>query len=308
MAIINVNEPDSGALTKTAERFLMSAQSIVIDGPEMYGTAAGELQAIKGKAKALETQRVSLVAPLNEVVKRINDMFRAPLDFLGRAESTIKNAMICYDTEQERIAAEARRKAGAEAAAERARIAREAAAVEAKARAEEDRLRAEAQAAERKAAEARAEEARIRREAEEAAAAGDKARAAELEAQAKAESKAAQAADVEAARSAANADSKAEAAQVKADDLAIQSAAVQVAPVTAIEAARPSGIVSKGKWKAQVIDKAKLVAYIAENPQYLELLKVDESAINKLAGALKATMALPGVRAYEERQIASRAV
>lgn len=44
-------------------------------------------------------------------MKKINDLFRAPLDFLSRAEQTIKSTMITYDREQERIAAEERRKA-----------------------------------------------------------------------------------------------------------------------------------------------------------------------------------------------------
>lgn len=306
MEVVNVQTPDAGALNKSAENFLASARSIVIDSPEMYQTAVTELQQIKRKSKDLEEQRVGLVAPLNAVVKKINDMFRAPLDFLTQAESTIKQAMITYDREQERRAVEERRKAEEAAARERARIQAEAAAAEAKAKAEEDRLRAEAQAAERKAAEARAEEERIRTEAEAAARAGDKARAEALEAQAKEQSRAAQAADVTAAKAESKADSKGE--EVRAEELRAQAAMVQAAPV-AVATATPkiSGIAGKTKWKGEVKDKLALIKFVAANPQFIGLVDANESAINKMASALKQAMNVDGVRVYEERQIAARA-
>lgn len=303
---LTIQTPDAGALNKSAENFLASARSIVIDSPEMYQTAVTELQQIKRKSKDLEEQRVGLVAPLNAVVKKINDMFRAPLEFLAQAESTIKGAMITFDREQERIAAENRRKAEEAAAKERARLQAEAAAAEAKAKAEEDRLRAEAQAAERKAAEARAEEDRIRAEAEAAARAGDKARADQLEAEARAQSAAAQAADIAAAKADSKADSKGE--EVRAEELRGQAAMVQASPV-AVATATPkiSGIAGKTKWKGEVKDKMALIRFVAANPQFEGLVDANESAINKMASALKQAMVVDGVRVYEERQIAARA-
>lgn len=303
---LTIQTPDAGALNKSAENFLASARSIVIDSPEMYQTAVTELQQIKRKAKDLEEQRVGLVSPLNAVVKKINDMFRAPLEFLTQAESTIKRAMITYDQEQERIAAEARRKAEEAAARERARIQAEAAAAEARAKAEEDRLRAEAQAAERKAAEARAEEDRIRAEAEAAARAGDKAKADELEAQAKEQSRTAQAADISAAKAESKADSKGE--EVRAEELRAQASMVQAAPVVVATATpKVSGIAGKTKWKGEVKDKLALIKFVAANPQFIGLVDANESAINKMASALKQAMVVDGVRVYEERQIAARA-
>ncbi len=306
MEVINVNAPDAGALNKTAEGFLSSARAITIDGPDMYQMAAGELQQIKRKAKDLEEQRVGLVTPLNSVVKKINDMFRAPLEFLSQAEVTIKGAMITYDREQERIAAEARRKAEEAAARERSRLEAEAAAAAAKAKAEEDRLRAEADAAERAAQRARDEEARLRAEAEEAARAGDRARAAELEAKAKAESSAAQAADIAAAKADSKADSKA--SEVRAEEIRGQAAMVQAAPVSiASSIPKTAGIHGKTKWKGRVKNKMDLIRFVAANPQFIELLDANESAINKMAGALKSAMIVDGVEVYEERQIAARA-
>lgn len=306
MEVININAPEAGALNKSAETFLVSAQSITIDSPEMYQTAASELQAIKRKAKDLEAQRVDLVTPLNATVKKINDLFRAPLDFLNRAETTIKASMITFDKEQERRAAEERRKAEEAAAKERARIQAEAAAAEAKAKAEQDRLRAEAEAAERAAQHARDEEARFRAEAEEASRAGDRARAAELDAQAKAQSSAAQASDIAAARAESKAESKGE--EVRAEELRAQAAMVQAAPIAVASApTKVSGIAGKTKWKGEVKDKMALIRFVAANPQFEGLVDANESAINKMASALKQAMVVDGVRVYEERQIAARA-
>jgi len=306
MEHLTINAPEAGALNKSAETFLITAQTIVIDGPEMYQTAASELQQIKRKAKDLEAQRVDLVTPLNATVKKINDLFRAPAEFLERAEKTIKSSMITYDQEQERIAAEERRKAEEAAARERARIRAEAEAAEARRQAEENRLREEAAAAERKAQQARDEEARIRAEAEEAAKAGDKARAAELEAQAKEQGKEAQAADITAAKAESKAESKVE--ECRAEELRTQAAMVQAAPSMIVSAApKISGISGKTKWKGEVINKMKLIQFVAANPQFIELIDANESAINKMASALKSAMVVDGVRVYEERQIAARA-
>lgn len=306
MEQLTINAPEAGALNKSAETFLIVAQSITIDSPEMYQTAGSELQQIKRKAKDLEAQRVDLVTPLNATVKKINDLFRSPLDYLSRAEQTIKSAMITYDREQERKAAEERRKAEEAAARERARLQAEAAAAEARRVAEENRLREEAAAAERAAQNARNEEARIRAEAESAAQAGDRARAAELEAQAKAQSRDAQAADIAAAKADSKADSKAE--EFRADELRIQASMVQSAPPIVISAApKVSGIAGKTKWKGEVTDKLKLVQFVAANPQFIGLIDANESAINKMASALKQAMVVDGVRVYEERQIAARA-
>jgi hypothetical protein len=306
MEQLTINAPEAGALNKSAETFLVVAQSITIDSPEMYQTAASELMQIKRKANDLEAQRVDLVTPLNATVKKINDLFRAPMALLARAEQTIKDAMIAYDQQQERQAAEERRKAEEAAARERARLQEQAAAADARRQAEETRLRDEAAAAERAAQHARDEAERIRAAAEEAARAGDKTRAAELEALARDQTREAQAADITAARAESKAESKAE--EFRADELRGQAASVQALPVVAVSAApKVAGIAGKSKWKGEVTSKLKLIQFVAANPQFIALLDANESAINKMASALKSAMVVDGVRVYEERQIAARA-
>jgi len=83
---------------------------------------------------------------------------------------------------------------------------------------------------------------------------------------------------------------------------------VQAAPSMIVSAApKISGISGKTKWKGEVINKMKLIQFVAANPQFIELIDANESAINKMASALKSAMVVDGVRVYEERQIAARA-
>lgn len=135
--------PDSGALTGSAQRALAFIQGFAIESNDDFQLAAGELQSIKRKAKALEEQRTGIVGPLNTAVKAINDLFRSPANILDQAELALKRKMLGWTEAQEKIAAEQRRKAEAEAAAERQRLADVAAA----ARAQADAAAAEAAAA-----------------------------------------------------------------------------------------------------------------------------------------------------------------
>ena len=85
------------------------------------------------------------------------------------------------------------------------------------------------------------------------------------------------------------------------------TAQVMTAPVAAPSVAKVSGISTRGVWKAELTDKAALVAFIAQNPQFLNLVDVNTSGINQMAKAMKETMNIPGIRAFEERALASRA-
>lgn len=148
-------------LASKARAALDGATDLVIDSPTMFELASDDLKGIKALQKEVEEKRTSITGPLNQAVKAVNDLFRAPKDYLDKAESTLKRAMVTWTTEQERIAAEARREAEAAARAERERLAA---------------IEREQQEAARKAQE----------EAQAAAAAGDKEAAARAMAQAQA--------------------------------------------------------------------------------------------------------------------------
>lgn len=119
--------PDSTRLTRTAEGALEFIQSFEVVDAETYGFAADELQAIKSRRNAIEKQRTGITGPINDALRAINALFKGPAELLEQGERLIKSKMLAYQQEQERIAAEARRKAEESAAAERKRLEEEAA-------------------------------------------------------------------------------------------------------------------------------------------------------------------------------------
>lgn len=110
-------------LANKAQAAMTSAADYVIDSPTMFELASDDLKQVKALQKEVEDKRTSITGPLNQAVKAVNDLFRAPKEYLEKAENTLKRAMVTYTTEQERLAAEARAKAEAEARAERERLA-----------------------------------------------------------------------------------------------------------------------------------------------------------------------------------------
>lgn len=241
--------PDANQMTTRAQSALAMVNSMVIECQDTYELAADELKAIKVKAKALEDQRTSITGPINKALKAVNDLFRGPGDYLAQAEKIIKNKMLDYTTEQERIAAAERARVEAAVRVERERLAREAAEAEAKAQAEAAAL----------------------------IAAGNTEKAAEVQA----------AAAIEAASMTATAE-------------------VMTAPVIAAPVAKVAGVSTRSVWKAEVTNKAALVAWVSANPQFLNLLDVNASALNQMAKAMQDTMQIDGVRAFEEKSLASR--
>lgn len=101
---VAIAAPNAVELVTASTKLLDDARAIVIDSNDMFEIAADELAAIKTKTKELDEKRDSLVRPLNGVVKAINDLFRAPLAKLAEGEKIIKDAMLTWTTEQERLA------------------------------------------------------------------------------------------------------------------------------------------------------------------------------------------------------------
>lgn len=138
---VTVANPDQAGMARTAQQALALVESFaVVDAPS-YELAADELKAIKAKAKKLDEQRVSITKPLDEAKKAVMDLFRGPLDLLGKAENIIKGKMLDYQREEQRKAAEARRLAEEAATAERERLQKEADALKAEGKAGEAMLK-----------------------------------------------------------------------------------------------------------------------------------------------------------------------
>lgn len=258
-------------LAGQAQAALSSAKDLVIDSPMMYELASDELRNIKTLQKTVEEKRTTITVPLNAALKAVNDLFRAPKEYLEQAEAACKRSMITYTTEQERIAAEARR------------VAEEAA------RAERDRLAAEQREQERIAREAAEASARAQREAQEAAARGDAEAAARAQEESRQQAEAAQSAQAEAQAAAATAE------------------VVSITPAVA-EPAKVVGISGRVNYGAKVDDLMTLIKAVAEGKAPIQCLMADEKFLGAQARAFKKSGPLfPGVTAVAERGLSARA-
>lgn len=289
----DVSLPLEPALLTPAQRMLRDIEDMTIDADAMYDIAGSELKRIKGAYNKLEAERLDLTRPLDEVKKKIMARYAKPLETLAAAEGALKGKMLTYHAAREAKERAERDRLEALARAERERLAKEAAEIERKAQeaaaAERERVAAEQKKA-REAAEA---------EAEKLAAAGREQEA--IEARARAER---EAAEREAAAKVAAAEAK-ERAEREAAALR-DTAAVVVATPPATVAPKATGTSVRTTWRARVVDKAKVIAFVAATPQFETLLDVNDTNLNALARSLKQNLRVDGVEVYEERGLASR--
>ena len=152
----DLSNPEVRAVTSEAQQLAAFAATLMIVSSADYGTAGGELNRIKAAQKRLDEVRKSITRPIDAAKKAVMDLFRGPEEQLGNAERGIKNAMLGYQQEQERIRREEQRKADEAARKERERIEAQAREAERKAR---EKAAAERRAADEAAAAGRAEEA-----------------------------------------------------------------------------------------------------------------------------------------------------
>jgi len=261
--ILKVESPNTGVMLTSAQAALDDVRALVIADDQTYQFASMELEAIKGRQTRLENQRKAITRPLDEAKNRIMAMFRPPCEMLELAERSLKQSLLTYRSERERIASQLRQAAEDAVRRERERLAREAAEVEARARKKADEERCAAEAAR---------------------AAGDAARAARLETKA---------AQTEAAGA------------ERADALTLQSQLV-TAPAVAAEPVKVAGQSMRVKWKARVSNKSALIAFVSKQPQFENLLEVNESALNRLAASLEGKIAIDGCQCYTEAILGSR--
>lgn len=257
-------------LAGQAQRALTNAADFTVDSDEMLTMAGDDLKAVKALQKQVEEKRTGITGPLNQAVKAINDLFRAPADFLKQAETTLKGAMLTYTEDQERKAVEARRAAEDLARQERERLAEQ-----------ERQQQAAAQEAEAAALLAR-------QEAEAAAAAGDTAAAQEAEQRAAAQEQAAHAAQAEAMATAHTA------------EVISMPPAVQSAP-------KVRGVSTSTSVDYEVTNLQDLVQHIAAHPELLSLVAADSVKLRAYVRGLGMNTRLPGVRVFEKKTMSARA-
>jgi len=66
------------------------------------------------------------------------------------------------------------------------------------------------------------------------------------------------------------------------------------------------GISMRETWSAEVTDLAALVRFVAANPQYINLVAPNMTALNGLARSMKGAMKFPGVRVVAGSSVAAR--
>lgn len=264
-APVTITMPDVSATKLRAAELVAAAQSHVVTDADSHGAALALLADLKAQERKFEDELAEPTKRAHETHKWFTTFRKTLCDPLARAAEALKPRISEYE-----------RKAREEAA-RKEREAREAAERIERERREADERRAAEE--KRKADEAAAQ---AQRAVEEARKAGD-ADGAELAAL--------EAADAEeTARRAAL-----EQAAIKAEPIA-PPAVVKVAPALASVA----GVSTRTTWRAEVTDLLALVKYVAEHPEWLSLLKADETALNGIARSQKNRMQIPGVKAVEE--------
>jgi len=101
---VNVNvdlPPEAIALLSSISD--LKLVEITIKTPEEYEQAVDTLQSIKGLAKSADETRKGLTKPFDNAKKVFMDYFKPKIEVCGKAEALIKQAIIKYNAEQEKI-------------------------------------------------------------------------------------------------------------------------------------------------------------------------------------------------------------
>lgn len=139
--------PEASGLMAEVNRQITPADQWEVVDQATSELATAEVRNIKAIGKAFDDKRKELVGPLNDTVKKINDLFKPAIEHCASEEQKLKSKLLTYAEAERKKAEEAQRIAEQAARAAREQAEREAAALAAKAREESDRLAAEAKAA-----------------------------------------------------------------------------------------------------------------------------------------------------------------
>ena len=302
--IITVNLPEKSSMDTRAMALQSAANELIVDSTGMAEIAADELRFIKLSWRNLEEQRKVHVGPLNEEVDYINDYYRPALALLKDAEATYKAKVLAYTETLERAREKEQLRIQNERRAERSRLELENKEADRVALAEaESKLAEQAEAIARENA-ARVEADTLLEQARAAVNAGNKKLAEELIAKQK-----------EAVSREAEARAVADYAGREATDMltvcAEHSAASEVAlvcmtPAVVTPIRKLSGISTKTVYKGKCENLLELVQFIAKNPQYINLVKANDMAINAHAKAQEASSTVAGLLIWQDKTIAAR--
>lgn len=293
--------PDTVAANRTASNAVRMADSFVITTAEDFSMAADELASIKGKWNKLEAQRTSITGPMNKALDAINALFKGPMNMLKSAENTLKASMLTYSDEQERIAAAAKKKLDEERAAAKRKLDDEARFVENRAAAERRRIADEA------AATAKLNAEKLEKLEQEAIAAGQTGDAAQMEAIEEQIGTLVESGDLASRQAREEAAQIDESATIQAANLRAATAQTTSMVSTYSAPVKAAGISKSVTYDYELLDMAKLVKHIAENPSLAGLLMLDSVKTRAYVRSLGSMANLPGVRVFAKGSISSRA-
>lgn len=293
--------PDTMAAQRTANNAVRMAEGFVITSQEDFALAAEELASIKGKWNKMEAQRTSITGPMNKALDAINALFKGPMSLLKQAEVTLKASMLAFSEEQERKAAAEKKKRDEEAAAAQKIIDDQAREVEARAIAERQRL------ADIAADRTREDAKKLEELEQQAVAAQQSGNAEEVEAIQEQIGMLVETGDLASRQERQLSAQIDEQATVQAANLRAASTASTSMVSTYSAPARVAGVSKSVTYDWELLDIAKLVKHIAENPALASLVTVDSVKMRAYVKGLGANTNLPGVRVFSKGSISSRA-
>jgi hypothetical protein len=78
-------------------------------------------------------------------------------------------------------------------------------------------------------------------------------------------------------------------------------------PVVTVARTTPkvSGVTMRETWSGRVTDKTRLIRFVAEHPEYANLIEPNMAAVNALARSLKGALKVDGVQAFATQSVAA---
>lgn len=116
------SDSEVAALSTELATFTPIAKAIKIATADDYVQAGEYLKRCKGALKQIEDARVRITKPINESLREVNAQARESSQPWTQAESLIKNAMLVYQSDQERLQREEQRKRDEAARKEREKL------------------------------------------------------------------------------------------------------------------------------------------------------------------------------------------
>lgn len=133
---VSADDPRVRPVAKEVATLTEQVETFEVTTAADFERGAEILKAIKAALNSTEEQRKEITQPLDASKKRVMDLFRPFTDSLAAAERKLKQRLVSWKNEQDRIAREEARKADEKARKDREKLEKQAADAEAAGRTE----------------------------------------------------------------------------------------------------------------------------------------------------------------------------